>query len=98
MSISEVEISPDGSRLAWVLTAVHHPPLFLDSIWPPTRYASVWVSDLGGSNRRELATGDGDPGNENGVNGPQYVRWTRDGKDVTFLYDQALWAVPAGGS
>ncbi len=92
---SEAEMSPDGRRMAWVFDfevgLAANPMLrrlpFMP-LGPGRGISEVWVSDLDGSHMHPVATADTNPRST----GPSQVRWTPDGRRLTFVYNGALYA------
>ena len=94
--VTECALSAKGGQFAWQLYKVHLTPranlaeraasLLLRRQAAYTH--SVWVSDLDGSNLRQLTP-------ETERVGPSYIHWTPDGQSVGYRYDDALWTVPA---
>ncbi|HZT40651.1 MAG TPA: hypothetical protein VFA07_00610 [Chthonomonadaceae bacterium] len=90
-------ISPQGDRLAWVLTLenAHPEPAWLQRLWAlfgqrQRKTFGLWVSHLDGSQLREIGHINYQPDDEV----PQDIRWTPDGKRLSFLYKGALYTVP----
>lgn len=85
--MQEVAVSPDGQRAAWLLQ---------DGAGK-VGAASLWVSKLDGSGLRKL--GDFGAGRKAahglGMDFPLQVVWVPGGKQVSFLFGEALWTVPA---
>jgi hypothetical protein len=93
--ISEVEMSPDGRRLAW---AVYFPrqqlPPFLGFLPNPwRRHTEIWVTAVDGTDAQEVLTDGADPPGM--LSNPEFVRWSPDGNSVTFVYEGSLWTAPA---
>lgn len=82
--VYEVVLDRQGQRLAWVLVE-------------PNKEAGVWVSNLAGKGMRQIGAleieYDKDLGPTSEI--PHTVRWLPDGKQLSFLYKNALWTVPA---
>lgn len=94
----EIEMSPNGNRIGWILDfqgGADDPRLrrlpFMP-IGPGHGLDEVWVSNLDGSDMHPIATA----GTEKDASGPTNLRWTVDSKSVTFLYSGALYAASAG--
>lgn len=91
----EVVMSPQGDRLAWLLSRNR------ESKGLPDMY-SLWVSDLKGGHMREIghveAQSEKTTSSPTGdrTHAPQTVRWTPGGKRLSFLYKDALYTVPVG--
>jgi Tol biopolymer transport system component len=72
-------LSPQGERFAWLFQTMTR----------TKTTASVWVSDLDGSNMRrvtrELAWN---------VDAPAYLHWNPDGKRISYWRQNALWTTP----
>jgi hypothetical protein len=96
--VREIELSPDGRRLGWILDfAVGSMDPSLRSlpfvpVGPRHGNSEVWVSNRNGSGMHPVAT----PGVEPNRSGPFNLRWTPDSKNVTFVYSGALYSAPAG--
>ena len=90
--INQIVLSPQGDRLAWVLGSV----LDRENI-------GFWVSDLKGAQMHQigsvpvLETRRGPRQEKTGLDWPQELCWRPDGKQLSFLYDGALWTVPSAG-
>jgi hypothetical protein len=101
--IGEEQLSPDGDRIAWLLIRpADETMLRIRRMLPfgPTMNfrvrKEIWVSRLDGSQMRPLAAGDPMERNAPSPDQPQFIRWTPDGKSISYLYKGAIWAVPAG--
>lgn len=91
----EAALSPGGDRLAWRFE--HKPPPFgltffngtaLGRSFEPSR-VGLWVSRIDGGDMRLI-------GFVNvGTGAMEMLRWTPDGKRVSFLHQNQLWSVPA---
>ena len=82
---TEVAVSPDGRRVAWLLTG------------GSGSSQALWVSALDGGGMREIGAV---PIRKGAVGGrpPSFVSqldWVPGDKAVSFLYGDALWTVPA---
>jgi len=85
----QVEISPDGERVAWVEKLQDHDGA-------PTKNSAIWIADTSGSTpfRRITAAG--------GDHAEHSLAWSRDGRSLAFLSDAAgdgqlqLYVTPAG--
>src|SRR5262249_25318985 len=95
--IEEIALSPQGDRLAWKTNTWNDWRSALSAFTsgqPQGRniiYA-IWVSRLDGSGMRELGserltTAGGSP--------IEHLRWLPDGKSVSFVYNNALYTIPA---
>ncbi len=89
-------LSPQGDRLAWLIVREYTPPGQRKQ-----RMIGLWVSRLDGSGMQEIGHMDYQP-NDFGHRGyepkkevPQHLRWTPDGKRLSFQYQGALYTVPA---
>jgi hypothetical protein len=101
--IAELELAPQGDRLAWLFVDARRSPLItmlirlfpaLAGRFPPTEGISVWVSRLDGTEMHEIgfeqthATG-------KETNVATDLRWVPDGKRLSYLMNGALYTVPA---
>jgi hypothetical protein len=85
-----MQISPGGDMLAWIVK---------QDAARPTGEVGVWVSDLRGRNAREIGRirqidrlrTKGPMPRE--LVFPQDLRWTPDGKSLSFLFDGAMYLV-----
>ncbi len=92
--LREVEVSPDGRRIGWILDfrgkidpALGHVPFM--PIVPGHSMGEIWVCGIDGSNMVPIATTGAGPDS-----GPtEYLRWTHDAKQVTFVVRNTLFAV-----
>ena len=91
----EAALSPNGNRVAW-LFGYRTGPLGLSILGrlPKYRYArstivGLWISDTNGGGMRLLGNLDTDKGS------PDVLRWTPDGKRISFICQDAIWTVPA---
>ena len=101
--IQNLELAPQGDRLAWLLVDARRSPLMtvlirlvpsMSGRFPPTEGISVWVSRLDGTEMHEIgfqqthATG-------KDTNVATDLRWMPDGKHLSFLMNHTLYSVPA---
>src|SRR5262249_34844636 len=95
VEVREVAVSPGGDRLAWLLGG--RPS---SSTRPPVDY-SLWISGLDGSGLRELgrtrlkSEKSSSKRGERVDDRPWGLRWVPDGRQVSFLYGDGLFAAPA---
>jgi len=99
--MDEVVLSPDGKRLAWKLHARENGAgsgllarLLAYFGARPRAMISLWVSRLDGSDFHEIGHEEAPPMHV----WPEAIReaqWTPDGRHVSFLFQDALWTVPA---
>ena len=97
----ENELSPDGKKIVWRTETILETAQS-DRIVSLFHYAifhregkhriSIQISDLDGSNMKELC-GEEMTGNEE--NGVQTIHWTPDSKRISFWYNQAIYTIPA---
>lgn len=91
-------VSPRGDCLAWLVTQWQPRVGGTDAPFAPPRM-SLWVSRLPASAGPRQATTPRSLGTVSlGPQGrrPRGLQWSPDGKRLSFLYGDALWAVPAG--
>lgn len=98
--IRDLVISPRGDRLAWQLR-YPQTETFIDR-WipflrrPAERWVGLAVSNIDGSNMHEIGR---IPlrlsGRDKSIPEPDYLRWSPDGKLLSFVYRDTLFAVPA---
>ena len=83
--VQEVAVSPDGERAAWLL----------QDGTGKVGAASLWVSKLDGTGLRKLGNfgAGGKAAHDLGMDFPLQVVWVPGGKQVSFLYGEALWVV-----
>lgn len=94
-------LSPQGDRLAWLAAREYAPPNspWLRRIWTffgqhRQTLIGLWVSRLDGNQMQEIGHLAYRPKEEV----PQDIRWTPDGKRLSFLYKGGLYTVPADAS
>ena len=96
--VEDVVLNPSGSRLAWRFTA-HHTPLLYGAlkrlynvfgVYDNTS-VSLWTSKTDGSEMHEL----GSINLNSPVPQPQLLRWTPDGRNLSFKNDEKLYSIPA---
>ncbi|HZT42437.1 MAG TPA: hypothetical protein VFA07_09605 [Chthonomonadaceae bacterium] len=93
--------SPQGDRIAWE-TLEHRVPAWsalLHRILPAYKpqelnIFALKVSRLDGSQTQIVGTMEMPPGDQDSNDVPQELRWTPDGKRLSFLYHRAIWTVP----
>ena len=99
----EAILSPQGTRIAWMFGDIHEPPgyVHLSKLYETlhirhSRAVSFWISNPDGSDLHKV-------GNipiaeaakyTASVTFPSNLRWTNNGKNVSFLYDNSLYIVP----
>jgi len=95
--VTEIECSPRGDRLAWILSFRPSPiaPLeilpFVHSV-PGHTAGEVWISNVDGTDMHPLVTGTVSPEHHSG---PHYLRWTPDETQVSFIDNYTLYTIPA---
>ena len=95
--VVEIECSPRGDRLAWLLSfrpSTLAPLEMLPFIHATPGHTSgeVWISNMDGSDMHPLVTGAVSPERRSG---PHFVRWTPDETKVSFVDDDTLYTIPA---
>jgi len=95
-----VAYSPHGDKIAWLLDTEHVSPIaafmhrFLPSVKVQTDHATAcWVCNLDGTDMRKIGSIQTRP--EDLESPLKQLRWLPDGKRLSFLYQDALWTVPA---
>src|SRR5207248_1115695 len=100
--ILDLEVSPDGERLAWVMWRRNRDPLqsFVQRFLPrsfvssPSRW-EVWVSSVDGSHLRQIGH-EYLPAPESIETIPILtIQWLPDGKHLSFIYKDVLYMLPA---
>ncbi len=92
--LASVQLSPGKDRLAFML--------YEWDVNGPTGEGTFWVSGVRGEDMRHVGeTSHLRKGSEDGRargpyqnRGPAEMRWTRDGRGLSFIYKDALWVVP----
>jgi len=100
----EVEMSPQGDRLAWIVHVMEEEP-------PLQKWLARWIplfkkephprielrtSKLDGSDVRALGYLDFDPEKPPYANtNPSGLRWLPDGQRLSFIYEDAMWTISA---
>lgn len=99
----EAVLSPQGDRIAWLYGIVHIPLGYnkLQSLYTMLHIrlsytAAIWISKLDGSSLHELGSiplkgNMGDTTNPP----PSHLRWTTNGNNLSFLYQNNLYIIPA---
>jgi hypothetical protein len=94
----EMELSPRGDRIAWLFNFNNFSPLTplrhaLPFLHPGTgqTLGEIWVSDIRGNDMHPLITGS----TGSAADMPHYLRWTPDQSQISFVYRDALYTVPA---
>jgi hypothetical protein len=98
--VLDVALSSKGDRLAWLLGYDDEPPGFLWWLhqllpsfpWHPQRRVGLWVSRLDGSGMAEIGH---QPALPDGQQEVSHLQWLPGDKQISFLYKDALWTVPA---
>lgn len=92
-----VALSPRGDRLAWMAQSRNVPPplewlhtRFPFLRIPMTHIATLWITKPDGTQPRLLGSERIRPGQAP----PGPIRWTPEGKRISFVYQDTLWAVP----
>lgn len=102
-----IALSPHGDRLAWLVCLIEEPSVeqpsvvtkFLGKWFPSLRPAprhilQLRTSRLDGSGVHEIGRME-IPNNTASTELPHNLSWLPDGKRLSFIYQQALWTVPA---
>ena len=89
-------ISPDGNRLVWTLLRAYSTPPIFDGIFRLLGMRDrvteeLWTSQLNGQGMHEVGFIDC---NENDHSYSDSIRWTPDGKKLSFIYKDELWTIP----
>jgi hypothetical protein len=90
--LSEMEISPDGARIAWLFDFRNVKRSLYQSLFGQltgTFGAELWVSDINGGAMHPVTIG------PNPEQGPKAVRWAFDNKRVSFMYNDSLYITDA---
>lgn len=103
MAVQDLRLSPRGDRLAWKLSQPATPRLpdllsrWFPSIKPPAKtLLSLWVSRADGREMHKIGSIERrEETNELFMLEPDDIRWTPDGKRLSFIYRNALYVVPA---
>lgn len=97
----DAALSPDGNRIAWLLTSARTPPMiaFLRRFLPGlvknltiTRSYQILTSRVDGTDVREIGFQNADKANT----GVSHLKWNPDGKRLSFVFGDSLYIVPAG--
>jgi hypothetical protein len=100
----EVALSPRGDRLAWIIHVMEEPPRMQKwlSRWLPSLKAApreiieLRISQLDGSDMKIIGYIDApNQTQDDWKKWPDKLRWLPDGQRLSFLYDNALWTIPA---
>jgi hypothetical protein len=87
--VSSLALAPSGSRLAWILGGLSS-----------NRY-TFWISDAHGRDFRLIGKADGiscenpHPLTGRRYDWPRHLRWLPDDKQVSFIYRDTLYTIPA---
>jgi hypothetical protein len=99
--IRAIQYTPNGDRIAWLLKFTYELPItrmlhrFIPAIKSETvSHMELRVSNLDGSNMHSLGYVMTMPDSLNDTE-PHSLEWTRDGKNVSFIYQNVLWTVAA---
>jgi len=101
-SDEEIELSPQGDRLAWLVNRrVDFPAPDWLSRWLPRTsvtprfYTELRVTNLDGTHVKTIGSIERKPNNGNRPEArPFRIHWLPAGRHISFIYDGALWAVP----
>ncbi|HZO91550.1 MAG TPA: hypothetical protein VFB38_24725 [Chthonomonadaceae bacterium] len=109
--LCELEFSPNGDRVVWLLEESYVPPVsaWLHRVCPEYSASSgpalgIWISRLDGTQMREVGcvpvTRSWQEHNRVPIQQwarlwPVHIHWLPDGKQLSFVYRDALWMVPA---
>jgi hypothetical protein len=101
----DLEVSPDGERLSWVLWRHKTVPwqALVQRFIPRVQVSSqerweIWVSGVDGSNMRQIGYEDlPGPENNKALSIPTLptLQWLPDGKQLSFIYKDVVYIVPA---
>jgi hypothetical protein len=94
-SIIDARISPRRDEVAWILSSEREFPANVERLLAavhirPRNSVGIWVSKTDGSEMREIGQME-----YSGWTYPRYVDWSPDAQCLSFIYDDALWTVPA---
>ena len=96
--IYEAEFSPKGDYLAYLVRASSLSPIqrFLSRVWPfyrlpNTQTCALWISRTDGKEMHKIGSVEAAPN----AGQMQSLLWTLDSKRLSFLYNNALYTVPA---
>jgi hypothetical protein len=91
--VDEIVLSAQGNRLAWRLHFLRTSPSENGS--KPTATVELWVSNLDGSDMRQVGYVDVEPNNQRwNEDFPVQVLWLPSGERLSFLYKKAVYTVP----
>ena len=96
-SLQEVELSPDGSRLAWIFLVPDQTkhgirlPFFKPSARDTVQ--QLWLSDLDGAAMHRIAASGDKPSEP--LTAIHFVRWLPGGKTLSFVDHDSLYTIPA---
>jgi hypothetical protein len=86
----DVVFSTNTGQFVWILDFQQPPPGFLNHLLNRQQsYTGFWINTLGGRKARELGslvTTDGEQ--------PTQIQFSPEGKQISFLYRNALWVIP----
>ena len=98
----QAALSPQGNRAAWLVERDYVSPFqrfmakFLHRSITPQAQEQILVSNIDGSEMREIGTFDVPPGEDIGEEDKiSNLRWLPGGKQLSFEHDGGLWTVPA---
>jgi hypothetical protein len=82
-AVADVRLSPQGERLAWILEQEHD----------KTRLYTLYTADADGAHARPIGSA---PGMQIGkaYSWPRELRWLPDGKQISFVYQNAVYTLP----
>ena len=100
-----MRFSPQGDRIAWVLTVSETPPfnnvlgrLFPSSAMQNQEILGIWVSQIDGSKMHEVGHIKKPlrPFNDNTeTDNLDDIEWLPDGRHLSFVYKDTLWMIEA---
>lgn len=96
----DIVFAPTSRQIAWKLEFQEPLPALLSSLsfssrLPARVNTGIWAMDADSKAVRELGALDTDHNDPTGRSGPYNIQWTPDEMHISFVYDNALWMVPA---